>query len=668
ADLSDADLRGADFSLANVTKVNLTNANLEGALVTGNTSFKGSIITGADFTDVPLREDQKEYLCKIADGVNPTTAWSLFDGGAWMPRVKELCPVCLLAFRIIPSCLLLAASIADVATHVRLTKSAHFLPIREDYKMEKLARIYINELWRDTKELNMRQRRWIELLSDYKCEIRHHPGRANLVADALSGKETLKPRQVHAMSMTIYSGLKTKILEAQGEASKDLKAPVESLRGLEAHFERQEDDGIYFTDRIRIPSIGHVRKLIMDEAHTSKYSVHPSANKMYRTDFASWQQRIRQYCQGKKNGVNILKSIDEGPFQMGIVRETLAEGTGGAPHLGPERPRVYSDLSPEEKDRESQLIGPEIIQETTKKIMQMKERLKTERDRQKSYPDKRCKPFEFNIGDRVLLKRGDEFTWSEKISSRPSARIFSRPPRLLQSPVELLGLDSDEVSVAHELQESILIVTSADMNQDSAYVVAASKVPMLKPVIENGATLPKIKVIEGVTTKVSITTAEEKAQKRLEVKVRSTLMMGISNEHQLKFNSIKDAKKLLEAVKKRFDGNAATKKTQKNLLKQQYKNFTAPQRCLIKLLIGFKFLRFLKKIRRKLTVNGNETIGFDKSNVECYNCHKRRHFARECKALRNQDEKHKESSRRSVHVETSISTALVSCDGIGGYD
>ncbi|KAJ0718799.1 putative thylakoid lumenal 15kDa protein [Helianthus annuus] len=97
ADLSDADLRGADFSLANVTKANLTNANLEGALVTGNTSFKGSIITGAgtfsfgyiivlsfikilcysvictDFTDVSLREDQKEYLCKIADGVNPTT-------------------------------------------------------------------------------------------------------------------------------------------------------------------------------------------------------------------------------------------------------------------------------------------------------------------------------------------------------------------------------------------------------------------------------------------------------------------------------------------------------------------------------------------------------------------------------------------------------------------
>ncbi|GJN05833.1 hypothetical protein PR202_ga23501 [Eleusine coracana subsp. coracana] len=92
ADLSDADLRGADFSLANLNKANLTNANLEGALATGNTSFKGANINGAGkyhfqllhvrdghtklsgyFTDVPLRDDQREYLCKIADGVNPTT-------------------------------------------------------------------------------------------------------------------------------------------------------------------------------------------------------------------------------------------------------------------------------------------------------------------------------------------------------------------------------------------------------------------------------------------------------------------------------------------------------------------------------------------------------------------------------------------------------------------
>nr|GEW09292.1 retrovirus-related Pol polyprotein from transposon TNT 1-94 [Tanacetum cinerariifolium] len=70
-----------------------------------------------------------------------------------------------------------------------------------------------------------------------------------------------------------------------------------------------------------------------------------------RNDFASWQQRIRLYYQGKENGVNILKSIDEGPYQMGTVQEPLAESTKGTPYLGPERPRVYSDLSPEEKNR-----------------------------------------------------------------------------------------------------------------------------------------------------------------------------------------------------------------------------------------------------------------------------------------------------------------------------
>ncbi|GKD94086.1 hypothetical protein Tco_1373923, partial [Tanacetum coccineum] len=83
-------------------------------------------------------------------------------------------------------------------------------------------------------------------------------------------------------------------------------------------------------------------------------------------------------------------------------------------------------------------------------------------------------------------------------------------------------------------------------------------------------------VVEGVEKVIPPTTAEEKDQKRLEVKARSTLMMRISNEHQLKFNSIKDVKLLLEVIEKRFGGNVATKKTQRNLLKQQYENFTAP--------------------------------------------------------------------------------------------
>ncbi|GKG03146.1 putative reverse transcriptase domain-containing protein, partial [Tanacetum coccineum] len=83
------------------------------------------------------------------------------------------------------------------------------------------------------------------------------------------------------MSIYIHSGLKAKILEAQGKASKDLKAPAKWLRGLETHFEQRNDGGIYFFDRIWISSVGGVRKLIIDEAHTSRYSIHPGADKMY---------------------------------------------------------------------------------------------------------------------------------------------------------------------------------------------------------------------------------------------------------------------------------------------------------------------------------------------------------------------------------------------------
>nr|GEW21815.1 reverse transcriptase domain-containing protein [Tanacetum cinerariifolium] len=93
------------------------------------------------------------------------------------------------------------------------------------------------------------KRRWIELFSDYDCEIRYHSSKENVVADALSKKERLKLRRVRAMSMTIYSGLKTKILEEQVKASKDLKALAESLRGLDAKFERQDDGEIYFVDQ-----------------------------------------------------------------------------------------------------------------------------------------------------------------------------------------------------------------------------------------------------------------------------------------------------------------------------------------------------------------------------------------------------------------------------------
>ncbi|GJW55677.1 reverse transcriptase domain-containing protein [Tanacetum coccineum] len=71
------------------------------------------------------------------------------------------------------------------------------------------------------------------------------------------------------------------------------------------------------------------------------------------------------------------------------------------------------------------------------------------------------------------------------------------------------------------------------------------------------------------------TSVEQKAQRKAGLKARSNLLMALPNEHQLKFNSYKDAKTPMHAIENRFGGNAATNKTQKNLLKQQYENFTA---------------------------------------------------------------------------------------------
>ncbi|GKC33526.1 putative ribonuclease H-like domain-containing protein [Tanacetum coccineum] len=144
-----------------------------------------------------------------------------------------------------------------------------------------------------------------------------------------------------------------------------------------------------------------------------------------------------------------------------------------------------------------------------------------------------------------------------------------------QKPVGIKRLHDDLEVTAAKLMLLVykLLLLVLNMDQDLAHMVAASKVPMLKP--ENGNAPPITKVVEGVETTIAPTTAKEKEQRRLELKARRTLLMVIPNEHQLKFNFIKDAKSLLQAVKKRFGGNATTKKTQGNLLKQQYENFTA---------------------------------------------------------------------------------------------
>ncbi|GJV98194.1 ribonuclease H-like domain-containing protein [Tanacetum coccineum] len=248
------------------------------------------------------------------------------------------------------------------------------------------------------------------------------------------------------------------------------------------------------------------------------------------------------------------------------------------------------------------------------------------------------------------------------------------------------------------------------MDQDSVHMVAASKVPMLKSgeyelwrmrmeqyiqmvdyslweFIEIGNAPPITKLIEGVETIIAPLTAEEKAQRRLELKARSTLLMGIPNEHQLKFNSIKDAKSLLQAIDKRrivhrfhepevkgtssssintqnipfvssnsnnsTNGAVNTASTQATPVNStQIDNLSDAVICAFFMaMLTMRARRFLKNTGRKLTINGNETIGFDKSNVECYNCHKGGHFARECRAPRNQENRNRENTRRVVPVE-----------------
>ncbi|KAJ9544313.1 hypothetical protein OSB04_024020 [Centaurea solstitialis] len=124
----------------------------------------------------------------------------------------------------------------------------------------------------DQKMLNMRQRRWVELLSDYDYEIKYHPGKANVVADALSRKERVKPTR---RAQWEYWKTQRKALKAD-----NLKK--ETLHKMEKEFEEKTDGVRYFKDRIWIPKVDQLRKMIMDEAHQSRYSIHPGSDKMYK--------------------------------------------------------------------------------------------------------------------------------------------------------------------------------------------------------------------------------------------------------------------------------------------------------------------------------------------------------------------------------------------------
>nr|GEW15382.1 putative reverse transcriptase domain-containing protein [Tanacetum cinerariifolium] len=322
-------------------------------------------------------------------------------------------------------------------------------------------------------------------------------------------------------------------------ASKDLKALTEWLRGLEIHLKRRDDEGIYFFNWIWIPSVGGIRNLIMDEAHTSRYLVHPGADKvqydlrdlywwpgmkrdiveyvskcltcskikakyhkhsglLQQPEIPEWKWEkitidlvtklpssssgydaiwvimdrltksadflsIREDYKMKKlariyinkivarHGVQVSIILDhDGRFLLHIWQALLkALGTrldmSTAYHpktdgQGERTIQTLEDMLQACKCRspviwaevgESQAIGPEIVQETIEKMIRIKERLKTARSRQKSYANKRHKPLEFKVMDRVLLK----------VSSWKGVNCFAESD--IQVPLEEIEIDEN---------------------------------------------------------------------------------------------------------------------------------------------------------------------------------------------------------------------------------
>ncbi|GJX21570.1 putative reverse transcriptase domain-containing protein [Tanacetum coccineum] len=129
----------------------------------------------------------------------------------------------------------------------------------------------------DQKELNMRQHRWLEMLEDYDCEIRYHPGKANVVADSLSRKERIKPLRIRSLIMTLHPKFLTQILEAQIEAIKEESIKAENLRRMDKSFEIRPDGTRCIKNQSWLPLFGGLRDLIMHESHKSKYSIHPDS-------------------------------------------------------------------------------------------------------------------------------------------------------------------------------------------------------------------------------------------------------------------------------------------------------------------------------------------------------------------------------------------------------
>ena len=157
------------------------------------------------------------------------------------------------------------------------------------------------------KELNMRQRRWIELLKDYDCTIEYHPGKANIVADALSRKASSSVSYLQMSSMTDLLALRSmnvelqlgqknalvatlrvrpilrqRIQENQDRDPQLIKIKERVQQGIDIPFSVR-DDILMIGNRLCVPDIDSLHREILDEAHNAPYAMHPGTTKMYKT-------------------------------------------------------------------------------------------------------------------------------------------------------------------------------------------------------------------------------------------------------------------------------------------------------------------------------------------------------------------------------------------------
>ncbi|GKB69117.1 putative reverse transcriptase domain-containing protein [Tanacetum coccineum] len=237
----------------------------------------------------------------------------------------------------------------------------------------------------DQKELNIRQRRWLELLSDYDCEIRYHQGKANIVTEAWK-PENIKNEDVGGMLI------------------ENLKDP-EKLRTEK--LEPRSDGTLCLNGRSWLLCYDDLRTVIMHESHKSKYSIHPGSDKMYqdmkklywwpnmKADIATYVSKCLTCAK--------VKAEHQRPSVEFSYNNSYHASIKAAPFEALYGRKCHSPICWSEVG-EVQLTGPEIVQETTEKIIQIKQRIQAARDRQKSYADLKRKPMEFQVGDKVMLK------------------------------------------------------------------------------------------------------------------------------------------------------------------------------------------------------------------------------------------------------------------------